>query len=135
MEETHMPKKSWIELESHWKKILEDFAASGSGVSKYCQEHRISKASLYKWSKQLDIPLRNQCALTKTHQVDRSGVQASSTGAEESFSFIELKVPPSNASASLPIKLELLLMQERKLRIEMTSTWEQVVGMIKALVS
>ncbi len=131
-----MPKKSWIKLEAHWKKILEDFVASGSGVSKYCQEHQVSKASLYKWSKQLDIPLRNQCSLTKTHQVDQNSVQASSTGEEEAFSFIELlKVPPSNASTSLPVKLELSLMQERKLRIEMASTWEQVVGMIKTLVS
>ena len=130
-----MPKKPWIELEAHWKKILEDFAASGGGVSKYCQEHKESKSSLYKWSKQLDIPLRNQCSLTKTHQVDRSGVQASSPGEEESFSFIKLKVPPSNTSASLPVKLELSLIQERKLRIELASTWEQVVDMIKTLAS
>lgn len=130
-----MARKAGIELEARWKKTLEDFAASGSGVSKYCQERRISRASLYKWSKQLDISIRNQRSLTKAYQVDKNDVQASSTGEEEAFSFIELKVPLSNASASFPLKMELLLTQERKLRIETSSTWEQVVGMIKTLVS
>ena len=130
-----MARKAGIELEVCWKKILEVFSSSGSGVSKHCQERKVSKASLYKWSKQLDIPIKNKYPLTKTHQIDKNGAQASSTREEEAFSFIELKVPPSNASPSFSHKLELILTQERKLRIETTSTWEQVVGMIRTLVS
>lgn len=129
-----MVKKAGIELEAHWKGILEDFTGSNYRVGKYCQDRKISKASLYKWSKQLAIPLKNQRSLTKTSRIDRNGVQTSPIG-EEAFSFIELKIPPSNASVSFPLKLELLLAQERKLKIEIPSTWEQAVGMIKTLVS
>ena len=129
-----MPKKSWTALEAHWKKILEDFAASGSGVGKYCQDRKISKASLYKWSKHLGMPLKSHCSPAKICRVAKNDAQLS-VREEESFSFIEFKVPPSSASVPFPVKLELLLRQERKLRIEMASTWEQVVDMIKALVS
>jgi hypothetical protein len=130
-----MVKKARIELEAHWKGILEDFTGSNYGVGKYCQDRKISKASLYKWSKQLAIPLKNHGSLAKAPQADRDGTQISSIGEEEAFSFIELKVPPSNASVSFPLKLELLLTQERKIKIEAPSTWEQVAGMIKTLVS
>jgi hypothetical protein len=130
-----MVKKAGIELEAHWKGILEDFTGSNYGVGKYCQDRKISKASLYKWSKQLAISLKNQRSLTKTSRIDRNSVQTSPIGEEEAFSFIELKIPPSNASVSFPLKLELLLTQERKLKIELPSTWEQAIGMIKTLVS
>ena len=69
------------------------------------------------------------------HKTERNGIQTSPVGEKGTFSFIELKVPSSSASVSFPLKLELLLAHERKLKIEAPSTWEQVVGMIKILVS
>jgi hypothetical protein len=130
-----MVKKAGIELEAHWKGILEDFVGSNYGVGKYCQDRKISKASLYKWSKQLAIPIKNQHSLTTTHRTDGNSAQTSPIREKEAFSFIELKVSPSNTSISFPLKLELLLAQEHRLKIEVPSTWEQVVGMIKTLVS
>lgn len=120
------------ELEAHWRSVLEDFAASNFGVGRYCQERKISKASLYGWSHRLGIPLK---ALMNTAQTSKKDKQGSSAKVENPFSFIELKIPSSNTNVSLPLKLELLLPQKRLLKIETTSTWEDVVGMIKALVN
>lgn len=130
-----MVKKSGIELEAHWKGILEGYVGSNYGIGKYCQDRKISKASLYKWSKKLAIPIKNQRSLTMTHCTDENSAQTTPIREKEAFSFIELKAPPSNTNFSFPLKLELLLAQEHRLKIEIPSTWEQVVGMIKTLVS
>lgn len=123
------------ELEAHWRSVLEDFSASNFGVGRYCQERKISKASLYGWSHRLGIPLKNGETLMNTAQTNKNDKQRSSAKEENSFSFIELKIPSSNTNVSLPLKLELLLPQKRLLKIETTSTWEDVVGLIKMLVS
>ena len=130
-----MAKKTELELQAHWRSVLEDFAASDFRVGQYCQERKMSKASLYSWSRRLGIPLKNRENLTNTDQARKDGKQGNFANEDSPFSFIELKVPPSNLSASFPLKLELLLTQERRLKIETASTWEGVVSMIKTLVS
>ena len=130
-----MTQTARLELETRWKEILEYFTGSGCGIGKYCEDRKISKASLYSWSQRLGIPIKNRGSLTKTHLTDKNDKQASSLEKETPFSFIELNVPCSKASAPFPLKLELLLTKERKLKIETTSTWEGVTSMIKTLVS
>jgi hypothetical protein len=95
----------------------------------------MSKASLYSWSRRLGIPLKNRENLTDTDQARKDDKQRNFANEDSPFSFIELKVPPSDFSASFPLKLELLLTQGRRLKIETASTWEGVVSMIKTLVS
>jgi hypothetical protein len=123
------------ELAARWQKILEDFAASDCGVIQYCQDRKVSKSSLYKWSERLRMPLKNHSTLAKICQMNNDNDTINSTSQEAPLSFIELKLPPSDVGASFPLKLELLLTQDRKLRMETSSTWDQLVGMIKALVS
>jgi len=136
MEEAQMTKKIGTqELEARWQKVLEDYASSSYGVSQYCQDRKVSKSSLYKWSQRLGMPLKNRPALAKANQINKDNTPPILAGQEAPFSFIELKLPPSHAGAPFPLKLELLLTQERKLRMEVSSTWEQLVGMIKTLVS
>ena len=130
-----MARKTELELQTHWRSVLEDFAASDFRVGQYCQERKMSKASLYNWSRRLGIPLKNRENLTDTDQARRDDKQGNFTNEDSPFSFIELKIPPSNTSISFPLKLELFLAQEHRLKIEIPSTWEQVVGMIKTLVS
>ena len=131
-----MVRKAKQGLEGHWARILDDFAESDCDVRQYCQNLKISRASLYKWSQWLGIPLCKQRSASKATVIDQEDMhQTTSIGNDSPFSFIELKIPPSNTSISFPLKLELLLAQERKLKIEVPSTWEQMVGMIKALVS
>jgi hypothetical protein len=130
-----MARKTELELQTHWRSVLEDFAASDFRVGQYCQERKMSKASLYSWSRRLGIPLKNRENLTDTDQARRDDKQGNFANEDSPFSFIELKIPPSNTSISFPLKLELFLAQEHRLKIEVPSTWEQMVGMIKTLVS
>lgn len=131
-----MARRTKMELEGHWARILDDFRESNSGVTQYCQEHKVSKASLYKWSQQLGIPLKQQYPINEVCPVDKEGLQSNAID-KDPFSFIELNVTPPTISPSLPIpvKFELLLSQQRCLKIEATSKWEDLAGMIKALVS
>jgi hypothetical protein len=131
-----MARKTELELQTHWRSVLEDFAAGDFKVGQYCQERRMSKASLYSWSRRLGIPLRNRENLTDTDQVRKDNKQGYPAKDEDPFSFIELNIsPPPAASSSCPVKLELLLTQGRSLKIEATPSWEGVIGMIKVLVN
>lgn len=129
-----MARKTELELQSHWRSVLEDFAISDFKVGQYCQEHKMSKASLYHWSRRLGIPLKNRESLTDTDQVRKDNHQGNPAQEESPFSFTELNISPSADSSSRPVKLELLLAQGRLLRIEATTSWEGVIGMIKTLV-
>jgi hypothetical protein len=135
MEGKHMAGKAGIELEARWKRVLEDFTASDYGVSQYCHNHKISKASLYKWSQRLEIPIKNRSSFIKVYQVDKNDMQLSPAVEEESISFIELNVPHQPMGPALPVKFELLLAQGRLLKIEAPSTWDGMAGLVKALVS
>ncbi len=131
-----MARKTNVELKGYWTRILEDFKESNNGITQYCQERKVSKASLYKWSQQLGISLKKQYAINEHCPVDKKDVQSNATD-KDPFSFIELNVSPPAVipSLSMPVKFELLLSQQRCLKIEATSTWEDLVGMIKSLVS
>lgn len=132
----YMARKTKMELEGYWARILDDFRESNSSITQYCQEHKVSKASLYKWSQQLSIPLKKQYPINGPCSGDKRDVQSSATD-KDPFSFIELNLLPPTVSPSLPmpVKFELMLSQARCLKIEATSSWEDLVGMIKALVS
>jgi len=125
-----------MELEGYWARILDDFKESNSGITQYCHEHNVSKASLYKWSKQLGIPLKKQHATNEVLPLNKEDAQSNATD-KAPFSFIELNISPPAASPSLsvPVKFEFLFPQQRCLKIEATSSWEELTGMIKALVS
>lgn len=132
----YMARRTNVELKGYWTRILDDFRESNSGITQYCQEHKVSKASLYKWSQQLGIPLKKQYAINELRQIDKEDVQSNATD-KAPFSFIELNVSPPAVSSSLsvPVKFELLFSRQRCLKIEATSRWEDLVGMIKALVN
>lgn len=132
----YMARRTNVELKGYWTRILDDFRESNSGITQYCQEHKVSKASLYKWSQQLGIPLKKQYAINELRQIDKEDVQSNATD-KAPFSFIELNVSPPAVSPSLsvPVKFELLFSRQRCLKIEATSRWEDLVGMIKALVN
>lgn len=119
--------------EGEWRSVLEDYMASGHRQDFYCRERHISKASLYKWSKRLGLPLRQERPLSETETIDKRNAQHSAAE-EVPFSFIELKVPQHNADAFSSLKLEILLDQERKVNLETTASWERVVELVKALV-
>lgn len=136
MKEADVARKARLGLEAHWARILDDFAESDCDVRQYCQKLKISRANLYKWSQRLGIPLRKQRNLSKAPVGNREDTQqAINMGNDAPFSFIELSIPPPASSVSSPVKLELLLDRGRLLKIEAASSWEGLIGMIKALVS
>ena len=129
-------KKTELELEAHWRSVVEDFVASDFRVGQYCQERKMSKASLYSWSRRLGIPLKKGETFASAGQTRKDGKQGNFENEESPFSFIELNIPPPPVdSASCPVKLELLLGRGRMLKIEAAPSWEGLIGMIKALVS
>lgn len=105
----------------YWQQTLAHFLSSGLSQAAYTRQYKISKASLYKWSKYLAIPL-------KPHK------SASSEGHDQPLSFIELpsslceEQPPQ-----VPLKLELLGVGGSIIKAEMCLGWEQMVGLLKAL--
>lgn len=134
MEKMHMPRTIKVGLEGHWTRVLDDFADSNCSVSQYCQQLNISKAAVYKWSKRLGIPLKaRDCA--KEPSVDQAATQPMASENGPPFSFIEFNVPHPPISPPLPVKFELLLARGRLLKIEAPSTWDGMVGLVKALVS
>lgn len=123
-------------LEIRWRKILEDFVASDRAIRHYCQDRNVSKASLHRWSRRLNIPLRPaRSSLTKSPQAEGNEGPSNVTRKDDPLSFLELKVSPFNGVSSFPVKLELVLAPGRLLKIEAASSWDGVVGMVKALVS
>jgi hypothetical protein len=136
MKEGNVTRKAKIGLEGHWARILDDFAESDCDVSQYCQKLKVSRASLYKWSQRLGVPLRKQRSLSKVPVADKEDMQqATSMGNGTPFSFIELNIPAPTSGGSCPVKLELLLDRGRLLKIEAAPSWEGLTSMIKALVS
>src|SRR5262245_34043208 len=111
--------------EEYWKSVIKDYLTSGCGQVAYCQRHKISKASLHKWSRQLGIPLKQRQQASQFRQ---------SKNNEESLSFIALNVPAHMESAAIPLKLDLFITPERQVKIETIATWDNVVGLVKALV-
>lgn len=134
MEVLFMPRQNKAGLEVHWLRVLDDFSDSNCSVSQYCQQLNISKASLYKWSHRLGVPLKG-CKPIKERPVNQKEPQPITQEDSSLFSFIELNAscPPMNPS--LPVKFELLLAQGRSLKIEAPSSWDGVIGLAKALVS
>src|SRR5262249_18620986 len=113
--------------EEYWKDVIEDYLASKRGLVDYCQKHKVSKSSLYKWSHQLGIPLKQGRQESQTQQINIMDK-------EEPRSFIELDVPKYQENATIPLKLDLLITPERQVKIETTTTWDNIVGLVKALV-
>jgi hypothetical protein len=124
-----------VNNEEYWKRVIEDYVASGIGQKLYCQEHKVSKASLYKWSRQLGISLSKQSRTFQNQQTDRNDKQTNTDDKEVPISFIELNVLSHQQDSPLPLKLELLLTHDRKVRIETAAGWESVVVLVKTLVS
>ncbi len=129
-----MPRRNKAGLEGYWLRVLDDFAESNCSVSQYCQQLNISKATLYKWSKRLGVPLKGR-DLDKKAPIAQKDAQSMAPASEPAFSFIELNVPCPTEEPPLPVKFELLLPQRRSLKIEAPSSWNGVIGLVKALVS
>ena len=132
MMEKNMPRKPG--LEADWKKVLEDFTVRGCSVKQFCQERHLAKATLYKWSHRLGIPVTHKTEQTASVQKGKNAEGRNGDIPKAPFSFIELKVP-SPMTPACPVTLELLGTQERQLKIETTSSWEGIIIMIKSLMS
>ena len=105
----------------YWQQTLAHFLASGLSQVAYTKQYKISKASLYKWSKRLAIPLR-------------SGKAASCVEQDQPLSFIEVRSSLCAASVSqVPLKLELLRAGSPTIKAEMTLGWEEAASLLKAL--
>lgn len=107
----------------YWQQVLEDFLASGLKKEEYAKQHKISRASLYKWSKCLGISL------------EQSGKNFSSEQ-ESPLTFVEMKeLPSSSYVPQVPLKLEVCGRRGMTVKVELTAGWEQVAGLVKALVA
>lgn len=117
----------------YWRSIIEDYTASGINQELYCRERKVSKASLYSWSRRLGISLRRQGLRSQMPQINEDIPHANFVDREEAFSFIELEIPQQRLSTTTLVKLELSLPANRKVKIEAAVGWENITNLIKAL--
>jgi len=105
----------------YWQQTLEHFLSSGLSQAAYTKQYKISKASLYKWSKHLAVPLKPHKSVSGILQ-------------DQPLSFIE--VPSSLCGEQLPqvpLKLEFLRVGGSIIKAEVCLGWEQMVSLLKAL--
>ena len=97
-------------LGSKWREIIKGYETSGLSIKGYADSQQVAKSSLYKWSKQLGIPLR-----------------------KKSLSFIELEplaeLPPLGLE-SFPIEIRI----NNRSSVMMEAPWPKVIELVKALV-
>ncbi|OJX13131.1 MAG: hypothetical protein BGO77_08565 [Caedibacter sp. 37-49] len=104
----------------YWQQTIEKFLSSGLSQDEYAKQHKISKASLYKWSKRLSIPLT---AFKKTPLESQA----------QPLTFI--KIPSVSVSRdSIPLKLEIMGVRGSSIKAEMSVVLEQVASLLKALI-
>ena len=102
----------------YWQQRLEHFISSGLSQKQYVKQHKVSLGSLHKWSKILSIPLN-------------PSMNESCKKEPELLSFIELQ--NSSLPVQIPLKLEIVGAGGLIVKTELTTGWEQVVGLLKAL--
>lgn len=103
----------------HWKETLEDFLKSRKNQKEYTQQHNISRAALWAWSKQLGIPLSQRKRRPKVEE-------------KPLISFIDVQ-PMGRAKASSSLKIEITFSQGHTLKLETEGTWEEAGTFIKAV--
>mgnify|MGYP001436965343 CR=1 FL=1 len=100
-------------IEEKWRKVIEEWKASGLSALRYAREHQVSKDSLYKWAKYFGHSFTQRTAVS----------QASA------LSFIEVG---SIAAQEEPmIALEVALPLGTTVRASMS--WLQVLELVKVL--
>ena len=104
----------------YWKGVIEDFLKSQKSQKEYAQENKISRATLWSWSKQLGIPLHQR---KRRPKVDKDPPLK--------FTDVQIlgriKVPSS-------LKIEIIFPQGHTLKLETEGAWEEAGTFIKALV-
>jgi hypothetical protein len=106
----------------YWREVIKDFFLSGLSQEQYVREHNICRATLFSWSKRLEIPLSRQRTSPKVQK-------------ETSLSFIEVN-PPDNCfkAVSIPLKVEILFPQGHTIKLETEGTFAEAGAFIKTLV-
>ncbi len=104
----------------YWKEVIEDFLKSSKNQKEYTEENKISRATLWSWSKQLGIPLnqRKRCS-----EIEKDSL----------LSFVEVQ-PIEKTQRPSSLKMEIIFPQGHTLKLEIEGRWEDAGTFIKTLV-
>ena len=67
------------ERENYWRTVIEDHAASGHSISRFCRERNLQETSFYRWRKKLSNSTRRQRSARSKPTVTRVSNQKRST--------------------------------------------------------
>jgi len=94
-------KRSDVEKERYWAKVVGEAARSGLSIREYCRRHDVKESQFYWWQRKLK----------DRHQANRSRPHGGRSGSEVSFALVR------DGAEDLDAGIELVLGTGRRLRI------------------